>query len=97
MSCGNFNWNSTRHNWIERDLGPVPRTCSFCGGVNLDDAFILIDMYNWRIEFTDKRYKFYLINVNYDDSPPVKVYTNHMSPTHIRRFNECIDKQRGLT
>lgn len=36
-----------------------PRTCSFCGGVNIDDAIKLIEE-GWEIHTTTKPYKWYL-------------------------------------
>jgi hypothetical protein len=39
--------------------GPKPRTCSYCGGVNPDDAVELIRN-GWEVEPTTKGYKRYL-------------------------------------
>lgn len=38
---------------------PVPRTCSFCGGVHPDDALMLISN-GWEVEPTSKGHKRYL-------------------------------------
>lgn len=96
MSCPNFTWTTNRWNtWNESELGPMPRACSYCGGVNMDDAIVLIQLHGWKIEFTTKRYKFYLNHKHHSGVPPVKVYVDHMSPKHIREFNDCITKQVG--
>lgn len=96
MGCGKFIWDSSRYNWIERDLGLEPRSCSACGGLHLDDALLLIEKYGWRIKFTPHKNKFILTHSKYDDNPPVEVNTCHMGADQARRFNECIARQRGL-
>lgn len=40
--------------------GPAPRTCSFCGGVNPEDAIVLMRDHGWEVEATGKNYKRYL-------------------------------------
>lgn len=44
--------------WI-RDFLPVPRTCSFCGGINPEDAIRLMGQ-GWEDDPTGKSYKCYL-------------------------------------
>jgi hypothetical protein len=38
---------------------PVPRTCSYCGGIHPDDAVTLLEG-GWEVEATTKSYKRYL-------------------------------------
>ena len=51
---------STAANRWWRGPGPAPRTCSFCGGVNPEDAIALIRDHGWEVEATGKAYKRYL-------------------------------------
>lgn len=42
-----------------RGPGPLPRTCSFCGGVHPEDAIALVSL-GWEVEATTKGHKRYL-------------------------------------
>ena len=42
-----------------RGPGPLPRICSFCGGINPEDAIALIEA-GWEVGATTKGYKRYL-------------------------------------
>jgi hypothetical protein len=96
MCCSKFVWDSSRYNWIERELGIEPRSCSVCGSLHLDDALFLIEKYGWRIKVTPHKTVFMLKHIKYDDIPPVVVNTLHMGTEQARRFNECFVRQRGL-
>lgn len=56
-------WECNRWSGRAADRWPAdferPRTCSFCGGVHVDDALALIEK-GWEIGLTTKRYKLYL-------------------------------------
>lgn len=39
--------------------GPLPRSCSYCGGIHPDDAIALIEA-GWEVDATGKDYKRYL-------------------------------------
>lgn len=57
-----------------------PRTCSFCGGVNGDDAARLIAE-GWTVHGTGKSYKAYMEPPNrWGPVPPVKLYYSHPLP-----------------
>jgi hypothetical protein len=60
--------------WLWR--GPIPRTCSFCGGIHPDDAIRLVSE-GWEMENTGKSYKRYL-------EPPG--YHNHMEELHQKIY-----------
>lgn len=88
--------------------GPIPRTCSFCGGVHPDDAFRLIEA-GWEIEIA-KSYKFYLNPPGYhahltnfrigeksdyhSPVPPVKGYSHHFTKEQTDRLNLLYREQK---
>lgn len=57
-STSKINWGLYNDLWLW-ESSPPPRTCSFCGGINPDDAIKLIEQ-GWEAESTYKRYKRYL-------------------------------------
>jgi len=65
MFPGPDHWRPGKTHWESRksDYWPAdylkPRTCSFCGGVNISDAIHLIKK-GWEIEPSTKDYKWYL-------------------------------------
>lgn len=75
-SYGNIVW---KHYW-------KPRTCSFCGGVNPEDA-IKLKTDGWKLKPTDKVDKFYFEpRANWLPVPPVKVYVWHFTPAQRIAF-----------
>lgn len=51
-----FNWSSGGERW---EWPWQPRTCSYCGGVNVEDVIKLFNE-GWEGHSTDKRYKWYV-------------------------------------
>ena len=81
---------------------PVPRTCSYCGGIHPEDAIMLFEN-GWEVESTGKDYKRYLNPPGYYNHgmresgfwhprPPVKLYVAHFSQDQIDRFNRAIKR-----
>jgi len=70
--------------------GPIPRTCSFCGGINPDDALVLKSL-GWWLE-PAKSYKLYMHGPKAPDGkyfnpvPPVKVYTQHFTKDQLQKL-----------
>lgn len=58
-------WERTRWgkngivSWPEQ-FGEPPRTCSFCGGVHVEDALKLIEEHKFEVSITSKFYKCYI-------------------------------------
>jgi hypothetical protein len=46
--------------WLWPGPGPMPRTCSYCGGVHPEDALKLKKEFKFEIGSTTKRYKVYI-------------------------------------
>lgn len=70
-----------------------PRTCSYCGGVNPDDAIRLM-FEGWHTGGTTKGYKFYMepppLDVDgrrWHPVHPVKLYTYHFNEDQLERLN----------
>jgi len=52
--------------WLwPKELGPMPRTCSYCGGIHPADAIKLVLEFNFDVEGTTKGYKLYLHGPGY--------------------------------
>lgn len=69
--------------------GAPPRTCSFCGGANVDDVIELLKL-GWQLHGTDKGYKWYVEppNPSWHPIPPVKLYSQHFeSQEQVDRLN----------
>lgn len=67
-----------------------PRTCSWCGGVHPGDATDLLHA-GFRLEETDKDYKFYMHPVDGTFTiPPIKLYLMHFSGEEVMRADAAI-------
>lgn len=69
-----------------------PRSCSYCGGVHGEDALALL-VEGWRVDPTSSEYKRFLIPPRGlgHAVPPVKLYSWHMTPHLMERWNALID------
>jgi len=72
-----------------------PRCCSFCGGIQPEDAIQLIAE-GWWLQGTDKPYKFYLHPRwrRYEPTPPVKLYLPHINENQSRQLNDVLLEAR---
>jgi len=74
------------------EWGTQPRTCSFCGSVHPDDLVQLL-RHGWRLEPSDKGYKFYVEPEVHRPSgliPPAKFYRMHASPEQIEEIHRAL-------
>lgn len=81
----NNRWNSNDHiKWPT--VYKKPHTCSFCGSIHPEDLLNLLKE-NWRIEQTDKFFKFYLYPPKglILPIPYAKFYTQHLTTDIIKR------------
>jgi hypothetical protein len=73
-----------------------PRTCTWCGGIHPDDAIALIGA-GFRLEETDKGYKFYMHPVDGTYTiPPIKLYLAHFSNEQVAHADEIIRAQSAF-
>lgn len=94
---GSMSVSETADCWL--DVGPVPRTCSYCGGIHPDDAITLFSR-GWTLEITGKSYKRYMrppARLDWDPVPPVKLYVMHFSAEQCDRMNELMQADNVKT
>jgi len=66
-------------------------TCSYCGGINPDLLFKILDNVECTITPTDKSYKAYL---DVDSKPRAKIYFQHFTDAHIEKFLQMYNEKK---
>jgi hypothetical protein len=84
-------WNGDGAQWPEAVFRP--RTCTYCGGLNPDDAIELI-VDGWSLGMTDKTNEYQFNPPAGRVSPPAMVYLQHWSREQCQRADEVLRAAR---